>query len=265
MSSTNNAERIRQKWSAGELCIGTQVGLIDAAVSELFGEAGYDFLWIDMEHSPVTLADAAGHVRAARASGTAPWIRVPSKDPVVMKPILDLHPAGVIIPRIASLADAETGVASCKYPPRGVRGYGPSRGIGYGRRSIAEYLDNVDAELAVILQIEHINAVRDIDSILGVPGVDSVVTGPSDLAASMGLTGQPAHPDVLAAIEEVFRAARQRNVPAGHGISYDPAAVRYWFRLGLAWLCFDADFITLFRQSRLVIEGVRGICSGGRR
>jgi 2-keto-3-deoxy-L-rhamnonate aldolase RhmA len=259
----NNSEKIKEKWARGELCIGTNVAFTDAAVSELFGEAGYDFVWIDMEHSAMSLADALGHVRAARASGAAPWIRVPSNDPVVMKPILELHPAAVIVPRIGSAKDAEAAVTSCRYPPRGVRGYGPSRGVRFGARSMQEYLEQVDSEVMLILQIEHIDAVSEIETILGTPGVDSVVTGPSDLSASMGLLGQPGHPDVIAAIERIFRVAREKKVPAGHSIGYSRDAVRRWLGHHLSWIAFDGDWITLFKHAKSALDEVRRMAAEG--
>ena len=89
----NHVEKIRKKWAQGELCVGANVALTDPAVSELYGEAGYDFVWIDCEHSAMSLSDALGHVRAARGAGAGAFIRVPSNDPVVCKPFLELHPA----------------------------------------------------------------------------------------------------------------------------------------------------------------------------
>ncbi|MBM3774787.1 MAG: 4-hydroxy-3-methylbut-2-en-1-yl diphosphate synthase, partial [Acidobacteria bacterium] len=191
----------------------------------------------------------------------APWIRVPSNDPVVMKPILELHPAAVIVPRIGSAQDAAAAIASCRYPPRGVRGFGPSRGIRFGGISMQEYLEKVDSELMLILQIEHIAAVNEIETILDMPGIDSVVTGPSDLSASMGLLGQPGHPEVVAAIEKVFRVAREKKIPAGHSIGYSPDAVRRWLKHHLSWLSFDGDWITLFKHAKSALEDVRRMAS----
>ena len=253
----NHVEKIRAKWDRGELCLGTAVALTDAAVSELFGEAGYDFVWIDCEHSAMTPADALDHVRAARGAGAAAFIRVPSNDPVVMKPYLELHPAGIIVPRIANLADAEQAVSGCRYPPRGIRGFGPSRGVKFGQIRPPEYLAEVDRQLLVILQIEHIDAVNQIDAILGVPGVDSVVTGPSDLSGTMGLAGQPGHPDVVAALETVYRAAVGKGIPAGHSTGYDPEGIKHWLAMGLSWIAVDGDWITLYQHARRVADEVK--------
>ena len=203
----NKIQKIRDQWKRGELSLGTAVALTDAAVSELFGEAGYDFVWIDCEHSAISLSQALDHIRAARGAGAAAFLRVPSKDPVVMKPYLELHPAAIIVPRIEDIHDAKRAVASFHYPPRGVRGYGPARGARFGAVAPPQYLAEIDRQVLLILQIEHIQAVEEIDAILDIPGLDSIVAGPGDLSASMGLGGQAGHPDVTAACEKIYRAA----------------------------------------------------------
>ena len=256
----NHTPRIREKWANGQLCIGTCVTMTDATVSELIGEAGFDFVWIDMEHSAMTLVDAADHVRAARASGTASWIRVPSDDPIVVKPILELHPAGVIVPRIDSVQRAEAAVRSCRYPPRGVRGYGPSRGVRFGLISPAEYLADVENQLMIHLQIEHIDAVNDIENILDVPGFDSVTVGPSDLSLSMNLVGQPGHADVQAAIETVFKAAIKKNIPAGHSVGFDPS-IQKWIDMGIAWISCEGDYHVLMKHSKKMLDDITQMAS----
>ena len=257
----NHTPRIREKWSKGQLCVGTAASLADAAVSELYGEAGFDFVWIDMEHSAMTIVDAAAHVRAAQASGAASWIRVPSNDPVVVKPILELHPTGVIVPRIDSIERAESAVRSCRYPPRGVRGFGPSRGVRYGLISHADYLAQVDDQMMVILQIEHIDAIKDIDSIVSVPGIDSITVGPADLSLSMNLPGQTGHPDVTAAIETIFRAGIKRNIPVGHSTGYDPASAKKWIDLGLSWISCNGDWEFLMNGAKNMLDALREISS----
>ncbi len=260
----NHVEKLRSKWERGELCFGTNVALIDAAVSELIGEIGYDLVWIDMEHSAMSLADALNHVRAARGAGAAAFIRVPSNDPVVVKPILELHPAGVILPRISSVEDAERAVTSCRYPPRGQRGFGPARGCRFGQIGGSDYLDGIDEQLLVILQIEHIDAVNQIEAVLKVEGVDSVVTGPSDLSATMGLHGQPGHADVIAAIRNVYEAAIAKGIPAGHSTDYDPEGIRPWLNMGLSWICVDGDWHSLVKQAKRALDGMHAIQAQGR-
>ena len=253
----NNLEKIKSKWARGEWCLATVSNFTDAAVSELFGMAGYDIVWIDMEHSAMSTADALNHVRAASGAGAAPFVRVPSLDPVVVKPILELHPAGIIVPRIASPEDAERAVSSCRYPPRGVRGYGPQRGLRFGGISPPEYMQSADQQMMVILIIEDINGVNEIEAILEVPGIDSIMTGPGDLSATMGLRGQPGHPDVVAASEKVGRAAVKKGIPFGQPVGDDPKALGPWVELGVSWFLVDCDYITLFKNAARVAKELR--------
>jgi 2-keto-3-deoxy-L-rhamnonate aldolase RhmA len=128
----NNLAAFRKKLRAGQICVGIGIFLSAPAVSELIGEAGYDFTFSDMEHRPHRLARATNHLHALRGSDTAALIRVPAPDPVLMKPILDLYPAGIMIPQVRSAKEARAAVRGALYPPRGERGFGPMRGIRYG-------------------------------------------------------------------------------------------------------------------------------------
>ena len=127
----NNIDIFRAKIARGEVCIGSNVSFADPAISELYGDAGCDFTWIDMEHCPISIETALGHVMAVRGTDAAPFIRVPSGDANTIKPILELHPAAIIVPQVRSAAEVESIVAACKYPPIGIRGFGPRR---YRRR-----------------------------------------------------------------------------------------------------------------------------------
>ena len=257
----NHVEKIRDKWARGKLCVGTNVTLTDSTIIELFGEAGFDIVWIDMEHSSMSVDNALNHVRTCRGVGLAPFIRVPSLDPVVVKPLLELHPAALIIPRISSIADAEAAVQSCRYPPRGVRGFGPIRGVRFGDRSMEDYLTSVDREMMVILQIEHIDAVNEIETILDIPGIDSIVPGPMDLAGSMGLLGQADHPDVVAALDRLIEVAVQKNVPMGQSIGFNPEVIERAVAKGVSWICADGDWHMLFPVAKRICDQMRSLSS----
>lgn len=260
----NNVEKIREKWSHGELCVGTTATLTDSSVVELFGQAGYDILWVEMEHSSLSLDHALNHVRTCRGVGLAPFVRVPSLDPIVVKPVLEMHPAALIIPRISSVADAEAAVTGCRYPPRGVRGFGPTRGMQYGDRALDDYLAKIDRETMVILQIEHINAVNDIGTILDIPGVDSIVPGPMDLSGSMGLLGQIDHPDVVAALDRLIEVAVEKHIPMGQSIGFDPELIRRQVAKGVSWICASGDWHMLFPAAKQMCEQVRSIAAEAR-
>ncbi|MSR83384.1 MAG: 4-hydroxy-3-methylbut-2-en-1-yl diphosphate synthase [Candidatus Latescibacteria bacterium] len=257
--SINNIEHFRAKIAGGGVCVGTTVSFSDPAISELFGDAGCDFTWIDMEHCPIDLPAALGHVMAVRGTQAAPLIRVPSGDPNVLKPVLELHPAGVIVPQVRSAAEVVDVVTACKYPPAGIRGFGPRRGRGFGGTSNAEYLKDADQQIMVFVQIEHVDAARDLDAILAVEGLDGICVGFNDLAGSMGLAGQPGHPRVLALAEEVVRRTRQTPKYAGVAMGFDLPTVRHWMDLGVQWFSLGGDFGLLYAGTRQMLEQIRAL------
>ena len=143
-----------------------------------------------------------------------------------------------------------------------MRGFGPSRGVKFGGISRADYLGEIDNRIMVILQIEHIDAVNNIEKILEVPGIDSVVTGPVDLSASMGLHGQGDHPDVSAAVRAVYDATIAKGIPAGHSVGFDQEELKSWLSMGLSWIMAGADWATLAEVARSNSAFIREISQG---
>jgi len=260
----NNVDRIRRKLSERELFLGMAVTFADPLVSEVVIQAGYDFVFIDMEHGSLTLQSALGHLIALRGSDTAAFIRVPSADPVQIKPIIELHPAGIIVPMVCTAEDAATAVAACKYPPKGVRGFAPRRGVGFGAVSTAEYLKDADEQTLVIVQIEQIKAVENLDAILATPGIDTLMIGPYDLSGSMGILGQITDPKVVAVIEQVVARAVEVGMPVGFaGCPQD--AMADWFEKGVSWFSLNGDFGLLYASAKASLDEARSIGVQGRK
>jgi len=255
----NCYDRIKSKLLRSELVIGMGVSLKDAMISEIMANAGFDFLWIDMEHTSLTLEACDAHVSALRGTETAAWVRVPSSHPATIKPIVDLNPAGIIVPQINSTAEAARAVSACRYPPHGVRGYGPRRGIGYGSIDNDSYFQKSLEDPLVILQIEHINAVNQIDAILDTPGIGSICFGPNDLSGSMGLMGQTGHPRVMEAIDHVIDACKRRKVWCGTSIGYSPELVRRWISKGINWIQSSGDWLILRESASLIAKDLRSL------
>src|SRR5579872_2601674 len=207
---------------AGGVCLGAGISFTDPTVTEALSSV-VDFLWIDMEHSPLSIEAVQAHVMAAKGSRATPLVRVAWNDPVLIKTVLDVGAAGIIIPMVRTADEARRAVAACKYPPEGIRGFGPRRPTDYGRRGGPEYCRAANADVIVIPQIEHIDAVRNLDEIIKVPGITSLLIGPQDLAGSMGHMGEPQHPEVWAAIDTIIEKARRAKMFVGAGTGGDPA------------------------------------------
>jgi len=251
-----NAIRFRDKLRSGHIGLGTVISFNDPAVTEALCR-DLDFVWIDAEHSPMPIDMVQNHIIAARASQAAALVRVAWNDPVLMKPVLDAGAGGIIVPLVRTVEDARRGVAGCKYPPAGVRGFGPRRPSEYGRVGGTDFVRSLDDSVLVILQLEHIDAANNIDEILAVPGISSLVIGPNDLSGSMGLLGQPRHPDVLAAIDRIIAAARRASIPVGMGGGSDPAQVKDWIARGVNWVAMGADFLLMVQALDALTRDVR--------
>ena len=235
-----NARKFREKIRRGEACLGTGIAFADPTATEALCSI-YDSVWIDAEHKPFSLETVQAHVMATRGSDTVPLVRVAWNDPVIIKPVLDIGVGGIIVPMVKTAEEARQAVAACRYPPEGVRGYGPRRLYHYPPMTQQEFVKFANEEIIVIVQIEHIDAVDDLEEILAVPGLTGIVVGSNDLSASMGLLGQPRHPDVLKAIDTVIAKAKNSDVFAGMSIGHDPDIVVEWFNKGIQWVSAGED------------------------
>jgi 2-keto-3-deoxy-L-rhamnonate aldolase RhmA len=247
-ASPNFIDKMRN----GRICLGTNITFCDPTVTEALCNL-VDFVWIDAEHNPFSLETIQSHVMATRGTNTTPLVRVPWNDPVLIKPVLDLGAAGVIVPMIRTAEEARLAIAACKYPPEGVRGYGPRRPSHYGQIGGAQFCKEENDAILTILQIEHIDAVNNIKEILTVRGLTAVVLGLNDLAGSMGLTGEPRDPRVIEAAGTVIDEARKAGVFAGVSIGDNVDQLIEWADRGAQWLSAGADFLHLKHSVERVI------------
>lgn len=206
-------ESFKTKLGRKEILVGTIQTLPSPEITEILCSAGFDWLFVDLEHSILNCRDAQTILQAA-SSETPCLIRVPSIDEIWIKKVLDAGASGIIVPQVLTAEATEQAVRLCKYPPEGVRSVGVARAQGYGER-FQEYIDSANKETAVVIQIEHIEAVMNIESIIKVSGIDSLFIGPYDLSASMGIPGCINDPKVQSAISRVKNCADQAGIPLG--------------------------------------------------
>ncbi len=249
---------LRQKLLAGITALGTHISLNDPVITELIGNVGFDYLWIDTEHTAIGLECLQMHLIAARASGTAAIVRVPCVDPIRVKPILEMGPDGMVFPQVNSLREAEEAVASCLYPPRGRRGFGPRRAIRFGLTPLEAYRREAEEETLRLLQVENIRAVEDFEAIVRVEGVSAFILGPCDLAASMDHFGEIRHPAVLEAMRYVIARSHAQGIPVG--VSYGACAyedIEFWKSLGVNMISLAADTDHLLRGAQNYLADMR--------
>ena len=250
----NGLNCFMDKVARKEICLGAVITLSDLTVSELAGDLGFDFLWIDAEHAPHTLDGVMKHIIAARGTSCAPFVRVRANDANLIKPVLDLAPAGIIVPMVNSAEEAEAAVAACRYPLTGRRGCGVRRAIRYGQDNFFQYLDESATNPLVIIQIEHIEAVRNLDKILKVPGVGSICVGPCDLSGSMGILNRMEDPELNKVIDEVCRKTKAAGKMLGTAAGDFPR----WKARGVDWFAGTGDWGAMAYGMRAFLKQCRG-------
>ena len=233
-----------------QLSIGSWITLAHPAIAEIMAKAGFEWLAVDMEHSVITIREAEELIRIIDLCGVIPLVRLTSNDPDQIKRVMDAGSHGIIVPMVNNAEQATAAVQAVKYPPDGNRGIGLARAQGYGTK-FNSYLEWQRNESVVIVQIEHIAAVNDIESILSVDGVNGYILGPYDLSGSMGIPGQFEHPDFLAAMNQVKNAASKIKIPGGiHIIEPDPRELNMRINEGFKFIAYSLDVRMLDAASR---------------
>ena len=216
--------RVKKILREGGLALGTHVGGIpDPQIVELIGLAGFDAAFIDMEHTTFDLHDVQAMVLAAERVGVTPIVRTPGFDPAFILRLLDMGVQGVQVPHVSSAAVAREAVKAVRYPPEGERGMAAgSRAANFGKTPLLEHMAQSNREVLLACMIEDMEAVEQIEEIAAVDGVDLLAVGPSDLSRSLGVSGHPDHPKLIAAIDRVHAAVRNGGsvrlaIPLNHG------------------------------------------------
>lgn len=219
-----------------------------ALVTEVAAGSGLDWLLIDMEHSANTLESVLLQLQVVAAYPITPVVRAPSNDIVAIKQILDLGAQNLIVPMVSSVEEARAAVSATRYPPEGVRGVGSALARSARWNRVDGYLQDSARHTSLTVQIETATGVDAAAEIAAVDGIDAVFVGPSDLSASMGLLGQQTHPDVVAAVEQVFAAVKAAGKPVGVN-AFDPVAAEAYIAGGADFVAVGADVALLARAS----------------
>lgn len=239
------AERRRQ--------LGFWLSLNSLAATEIAAGLGFDWVLLDMEHSPYDLESVERHLLAARHGGTAEFVvRIPSNDPVLVKRLLDTGVRSFMFPFVQSFEEARLAVAATRFPPEGIRGFsGSSRSSRYGLQQ--GYHPTAHEEICIILQVETPQAVAAIPEYCTLDGVDGILVGPNDLAANMGLLGGTRRPEVLAKIEETRRLTTEGGKAAGM-LDFDTANARGLLDDGFHFLAVGGDITAMVAGARQVLH-----------
>ena len=250
---------LKQKLKNNELPIGSWIMMGTPMSVEVMALAGFEWLVVDIEHTSINLETVEYLITTIQSKNMKALVRVSKNEEVVIKRVLDMGADGIIVPMVSSKEDAIKAVEYAKYPPLGKRGVGLYRASGYGK-AFEEYKKWVDEELVIIAQIEHIDAVENIEEIINVDGIDGTIIGPYDLSGSMGYPGEFERDDVRLAVEKVLEVCKNNNIPSGfHVVDTDPKKLQEKIAQGCTFLAYGIDY---FFMRDAAISGMEIIQQG---
>jgi 2-dehydro-3-deoxyglucarate aldolase len=248
---------LKKKLVNNEQTFGSWITLAHPLIPEIMAHAGFDWLVVDMEHTSIGHSDLLQLLISIEANGMIPLVRVGENNPNLIKRIMDAGAYGVIVANVCTAKEAKAAVNAVKYPPLGTRGVGLYRAQAFGKKFEA-YLKWVEEESVVIVQIEHIDAVQQIDEIFSVSGIDAYMIGPYDLSGSLNKPGKFDDPEVKKAIETIMQAGKKYNIPAGfHSVSSNPNEAFDRQKQGFIFLAFSTDAILLADSSILAMKQIK--------
>ena len=247
---------LKSKMDSKTLTLGSWLTIPHQSIVEILASAGFEWLVLDLELSAIDFQktqEMMGHIQAQGMQGL---VRVSSNEPVVIKRSMDIGADGVIVPMVLNQHEAQKAVDAVRYPPLGNRGVGLSRAQHYGI-GFETYNEWVNSQSVVIIQVEHIDAVNNLESILGVEGVDGIIVGPYDLSASLGKPGQFNAPEVVEALNRVEEISSKYNKSLGfHVIKPSHSEVTAKVKKGYTFIAFILDFLFLGDKARKEMKSI---------
>lgn len=235
--NTELIEQFRESMKNGPV-IGPFMKTCDPAFVEAAGYAGMNFVILDMEHGPVDIENMQNNIRAAQLAGVFPIVRV--SGPEYISKALDIGAAGIQVPQISTMEEAQNVIKEAKFYPGGERGICRFvRAAHYSTMAREQYFAEADKAL-VILQVEGQEAIENLDTIMDVEGIDILFIGPYDLSQSLGVPGQTTHPKVIRQMQKIVRAAKERGILVGTFTDNDET-LRMWNDAGVQYLSYSVD------------------------
>ncbi len=229
---------VKKTLAAGGVVFGGTVTAANVDSASIMANAGFDFLWIEGEHSPITLETTRNIILATRGQKAVPFTRVPVNELWTAKRVLDIGSLGVIFPFTSTPELARQAVAACRYPPEGLRGAAPS--LAAMRWPVPNYVQWANRNVMVVIIIEQRKAIEQIEEIASVPGIDVMFIGTNDLSFSYGFSGNTNVPVVQEAIKKVLEAGRRHKIPVG-GPAGNPAQIRSMIQQGFRFIQGPSD------------------------
>ena len=251
---TNRFKRALQQ---GATQYGIWLGWGSTYTAEAVAGTGFDWLVIDGEHVPNDVRSILAQLQAVAPYPSQPVVRPVVGDTALIKQLLDIGAQTLLIPMVETAEQAAQVVAATRYPPQGIRGVGSALARASRWSQVDGYLRIANNEMCVLVQVETTAAIGNLEAIAAIEGVDGVFFGPSDLSASMGLIGQPGHPDVMKIIDAGIRTTKAAGKAAGV-LATDPAIARHYVDQGATFVAVGVDTVMLVQACRALAAQFKG-------
>jgi len=246
--------RLKEKLAAGTAALGAAISIPSTETVELLARMNFDWLFVDTEHSPLSPELLGPLLQVGRLGEATPVVRVMSHDAAAIKKCLDVGAQGIIVPWVNNREQAEAAVRAARYPPQGLRGFGP-RWLALAGEDMMTYNREANEQILVIVQIETLEAVENLEGIVSTPGVDGFMIGPADLANSMGFPGDFGNPAVEEMIAQIAKRGRKVNALAAYPAA-PPSLCRKRIEQGFRMVCLGSDLSLLRLGAQSVLESV---------
>ncbi len=253
----HQTSRLKQRLQKKELTVGSWLTIPHRSVVEVFAKSGFEWLVIDLEHSPIGIDQTAELIAHIQGNGMQALVRVTKNEEVIIKRVLDAGADGIVVPMIKCKQEAEKAVSFTYYPPLGSRGVGLNRAQHYGE-GFEPYKKWLNENIVIIAQIEHIHAIENLDEILAVKGIDGTIIGPYDLSGSMGYPGEYLREDVKHALESYIAKTNKANKPLGYHVIESEASISAEkVKQGYTFIAFSIDFFFLADRAKSELKKIK--------
>ena len=251
---------LKEKILNKEKTIGTHINFCDPSVGRIAGLAGYDFIWIDMEHNYMSFESLLSLVIAVKSTGTDVIVRAPQDDLTATKKIIEMGVDGIIFPMIRTAEEANRLISYTLYPPYGTRGFGPMNAVGYGADDVGEYVATNHKTMCRFIQIEHIDAVKNLDEIMKNEFIDGYIFGANDLSGSINELLNVFGENTTSLIRETITKLKNNGKYIGLSTGdLSESTYRHWCDMGIDMLSAgaDADYLTAgMRKNKIVMDKI---------
>ena len=251
-------KKVKEMIAAGKITLGTWIQIPCVFTTEMIARSGYDWLAIDLEHGVIGLEMAFQLIQVIDNSGSVPLVRLHTNDDSTIRRVMDAGAGGVIVPMVNTVEDAARVVDAVKYPPAGKRSFGFGRAHNFGL-TFSEYIRDVNDSSIVVVQIEHIDAMKNLEKILKVPGIDAMIIGPYDLSGSLGIPGQFDEPKFKKILEEIISTVKKSHVALGmHVVHPSEKDLNKRIQEGFTFIGYGMDTIFLQEGSQSAVSHLTG-------